>query len=153
MAANVVSLAIWLLISFAIAAFGAQFQPGEWYRLLAKPDWTPPNWLFGPVWTFLYITMAVAAWLVWQKGGIRRNMAPLGFYVFQLILNGLWSWFFFGRRLIGAALIDIVLLLAAIIVASALFHKRQRLAGILMIPYVLWVSFATALNFQLWRIN
>ena len=97
--------------------------------------------------------MAVAAWLVWQKGGIRRNLAPLGFYALQLVLNGLWSWLFFGRHLIGMALIDIVLLLTAIIVTTALFLKRQRLAGILMIPYVLWVSFATALNLEIWRLN
>lgn len=153
MAANVTGLSVWLLLSFAVAAFGAQIEPGEWYRQLSKPDWTPPNWLFGPVWTFLYIAMAVAAWLIWREGGVRRSLTPLGFYVLQLILNGLWSWFFFGRNMIGAAFIDIILLLVAIIVTSALFLKRQRLAGILMIPYVLWVSFATALNFQIWRLN
>jgi len=153
LAVNVASLAVWLLLSFAVAAFGAQFEPGEWYRQLVKPDWTPPGWLFGPVWTFLYIAMAVAAWLVWRKGGMRRNIAPLGFYLLQLIFNGLWSWLFFSRHLIGIALIDIAALLATIIVTTALFMRRQRLAGILMVPYALWVSFATALNAQIFRLN
>ena len=84
---------------------------------------------------------------------MRRNTAPLGFYVLQLIFNGLWSWLFFGRHLIGMALLDIVLLLAAIIITTALFMKRRRLAGILMLPYVFWVSFATALNTQIFRLN
>lgn len=150
---DLVGLVVWLLFSFLIAAFGAQFEPGSWYRQLVRPEWTPPNWLFGPVWTFLYIAMAVAAWLVWCRGGLRRNLVALSVYGLQLVLNGLWSWLFFGQHLIGLALIDIVLLLAAIVITTVLFFKRRILSGVLMLPYALWVSFATALNFQIWRLN
>jgi tryptophan-rich sensory protein len=147
---------IWLLIvavTMAVATLAARFQPGEWYLQIAKPSWTPPGWLFGPVWTFLYLAMATAAWLIWRNVGWHRGRMALIAYAAQLALNGLWSWFFFGQRMIGAALIDIVLLWLAIIVTTGLFFRISRPAGWLFVPYLLWVSFATALNFEIWRLN
>ena len=150
---TVIALLIFLSVTFGVAWFGAQFTPGAWYLKIAKPSWTPPGWLFPPVWTFLYASMAVAAWLVWRQGGVRRARTALIFFFVQLVLNGLWSWLFFGQHLIGAALIDIIVLLSAIIAAPVLFFRHSRLAGILFLPYILWVSFATALNFEIWRLN
>jgi tryptophan-rich sensory protein len=140
-------------VTLAVSALAAQFQPGEWYRQIAKPSWTPPGWVFGPVWTFLYLAMATAAWLVWRKFGWPNARPAMIAYAVQLFFNGLWSWFFFGRQEIGLALIDIVLLWLAILLTTILFFRRVRLAGWLFMPYLLWVSFATALNFQIWRLN
>ena len=150
---NLAGLAIFLIITFGVALIGARVQPGEWYAQLAKPSWTPPGWLFGPVWTLLYAAMAVAAWMVWKESGLRAGMIPLTAYAVQLLLNGLWSWLFFGRRLIGLALVDIICLFLAILVTMLLFRQVRPLAGLLLAPYLLWVGFASILNFQIWRLN
>lgn len=146
-------LAVWLLLSFIVASFGALFQTGEWYLTIAKPSWTPPGWIFGPVWTLLYIAMAVAAWLVWLEGGWKANRSALSLYVVQLVFNAAWSWLFFGVHTIGGALIDIVILWLLILATLILFRRRRPAAGLLLVPYALWVGFATALNFQIWRLN
>jgi tryptophan-rich sensory protein len=146
-------LVFWLVLSAVVATSGARFEPGDWYLELDKPGWTPPNWLFGPVWTLLYIAMAVAVWLVWRAGGWTANRWAVLGYLTQLALNGAWSWIFFGEQLIGLALVDIVCLLFMIIVVLALFWGRRRIAGLLMLPYAIWVGFATALNYQLWIMN
>jgi benzodiazapine receptor len=151
--AQLLGLAVFLLLTFCVATIASQFMPGAWYQALSKPSWTPPGWVFGPVWTFLYASMAVAAWLVWKKKGWHGARAPLVAYFIQLLLNGLWSWFFFGQYWIGVALIDILALLAAIGVTLILFWRVKRVAGILFIPYLLWVAFASVLNFQIWRMN
>jgi len=153
LAARIAGLVFWLVLSFLTATFSTMFGPGEWYATIAKPAWTPPGWVFGPVWTLLYIGMAVSAWLVWLKGGWRGNRFPLVVYVAQLAFNAAWSWLFFGERLIGLALADIVVLWLLIVVALVLFWQRRTLAGTLMLPYALWVGFASALNFQIWRLN
>lgn len=150
---NLPGLAFWLVLSFATASMGAAFKPGEWYTQLTLPSWTPPGWLFGPVWTLLYIAMAVAAWLIWRNGGLQKNRPALTLYVVQLILNGMWSWIFFGEHLIGVAVVEIYSLLLVIIVVTWLFWRRKRLAGMLMLPYILWVAFASTLNLQIWRMN
>ncbi|MEZ5357253.1 MAG: TspO/MBR family protein [Candidatus Zixiibacteriota bacterium] len=150
---RILGLLLLLILSAIVAWVGATFQSGEWYLQLNKPSWTPPGWLFGPVWTYLYITMAIAAWLVWIKGGWSANRAALTGYVIQMILNGLWSWIFFGRHMIGMALLDILLLLLSIIIVLILFRQRSKAAGLLFIPYVIWVSFASALNFAIWIMN
>lgn len=150
---NILVLVFWLVLSAIVAWVGATFQSGEWYLQLNKPSWTPPGWLFGPVWTYLYITMAVAVWLVWKRGGWSRNSFALSLYVVQLVFNGLWSWIFFGEHLIGIALIDIILLLITIVTVMILFWKRNRIAGLLFVPYVLWGAFASVLNFRIWQIN
>ncbi len=123
------------------------------YLPLVKPAWTPPNWVFGPVWTALYLMMAVAAWRVWLAGPWRRTARPLGLFAVQLALNVLWSVLFFGLRMPGAALVEIGILWAAILATTLAFFRHCRLAGGLMVPYLLWVSYAVALNFELWRIN
>lgn len=150
---SLLGLAGWLILTFAVAYWASQWRPGEWYGSLAKPAWTPPNWLFGPVWTLLYTAMAVAAWLVWRKHGFRRAAPALLLFLVQLALNGIWSWLFFGQHRIGLALVDIVVLLVAILITAALFWRHVKPAGILFLPYALWVAYASALNFQIWRLN
>ncbi|MHB1038308.1 MAG: TspO/MBR family protein [Pirellulales bacterium] len=118
--------------------------------LLTKPSWTPPGWLFGPVWSVLYLSMAVAAWLVWRKG---NAVMPLALFAVQLTFNAAWSWLFFGLHSPGMAFIDIVLLWAAIVATTIVFWRRSLVAGLLFVPYLAWVSFAGVLNFGIWRLN
>lgn len=142
-----------LALAYAAAAFGAQFGPGAWYAGLEKPFFNPPNWIFGPVWTFLYTAMAVAAWLVWRRRGERPVRLALVLYAAQLILNALWSWLFFGLHWMGVAFIEIVLLDAVILATLIAFWRAHRGAGALFVPYLAWVSFAAVLNFSLWWLN
>jgi translocator protein len=144
----------WLAASYAAAVIGGVATARsvtEWYPTIAKPEWTPPSWLFGPVWTVLYAMMAVAAWLVWRKAG--WSGPALKVFALQLILNAAWSILFFGMRDPFAGLLDIVALWIAIVVTTVLFFRVSKVAGALMAPYLLWVSFATALNFAIWRLN
>lgn len=144
----------WLALTFCAPALGALAgMPGEWYASLHKPAWNPPSWLFGPVWTTLYTMMAVAAWQVWRRGGWRQQARPLALYLLQLALNAAWTPLFFGLRAPGWALLDIVLLLAAIVATLAAFGRASRLAACLLAPYALWAGFATFLNFTLWQLN
>ena len=146
-------LAGWLLLSFSAAAVGGCFMPGAWYATLKKPSWNPPNWIFGPVWTALYTTMAIAAWLVWKRGGFAGQRVALSFFIAQLLFNALWSPLFFGLHYPGLAFADIVLLWLALLGTVAAFWKVRPLAGALLVPYLAWVTFASALNFALWRLN
>lgn len=150
---NTLGLVAWLMASFAAGWIGSRFLPGEWYVALAKPAWNPPNWIFGPVWTVLYVLMAVAAWLVWRQAGFGGAGAALGLFVFQLALNALWSYLFFGRQQIGLALVEIVVLWGTILAVTILFWGVNRVAGALMVPYLGWVGFASFLNFTLWSLN
>ncbi len=143
----------WLLLCFAAAAFGSLFMPGEWYAQLNKPTWNPPNWIFGPVWTALYTMMAVAAWLVWCRGGFATQRGPLGWFLLQLLLNAAWSPLFFGLHNPGLAFAEILLLWFAILGTMVAFWRVQRLANLLLIPYLAWVTFAAFLNFTLWQLN
>lgn len=140
-----------LAITFAVAWFGALFPPGAWYASLAKPVWTPPNWVFAPVWTVLYIAMAVAAALVWCRT-LRIGVA-LVLWLAQLVLNGLWSFLFFGFEAPGIAAIDIAALLVVIAATARAFWRISRRAAILLLPYALWAAYATALNLAIWRLN
>ncbi len=143
-----------LVVVFVAASFGAVFQPGAWYAGLAKPSFNPPSWVFAPVWTVLYVLMAVAAWLVWRaRGSVAAAAAPLAAWLVQLMLNALWSWLFFGLHRMGLALVDIVALWFTIVVTIALFWRVRHLASWLMAPYLAWVSFAMVLNGALWRLN
>jgi len=153
LAKNVLGLLFWILLTFGVAAFASQFEPGEWYTRLAKPSWTPPGWVFGPVWGILYMAMSVSAWLVWRQRKVQKTIVPLGLYIGQLALNGLWSWLFFGRHLIGTALIDLLVLLAAVAAATVVFRRISAIAAMLLIPYLLWLFFAAVLNLQIWRMN
>ena len=145
-----------LLICFAAAGLGGLAtapQIPTWYAQLAKPTWTPPDGVFGPVWTLLYAMMAVAAWLVWRPGGFAAAKLPLVLFGIQLGLNTLWSLLFFGLQRPGWAAIEIVLLWVAILATTSAFWARSRAAGGLMIPYLLWVTFAVVLNFVIWQMN
>ena len=124
-----------------------------WYRTLSRPAWTPPDAVFGPVWTLLYVLMAVAAWLVWKGTNARAARLPLVAFATQLALNAGWSWLFFGAQEPGWAAGEIVALLAAIIGTTVLFFGHRPAAGWLMVPYAAWVAFATALNLAIWRLN
>ena len=144
------SLLVFFLLMVATGTSGAFFQPGEWYRGLRKPGWTPPNWLFGPVWTSLYVMIAIAGWLVWRN-------APAGPAIWlwgaQLVVNFGWSALFFGMRRMDLAFYDVVLmwlLIAAFIVAAA---PISLTAAVLFVPYLIWVTIAGTLNWTVWRMN
>ena len=143
----------WLVACFGAAALGGLFMPGEWYAGLKKPSWNPPGWVFGPVWSALYAMMAVAAWLVWKRGGIAAQRGPLGLFLVQLALNAAWTPLFFGLHWPGVAFAEIVLLWLAIAATLAAFRRTSPAAAWLLAPYLAWVSFAAALNFALWRLN
>jgi tryptophan-rich sensory protein len=148
-----IALIVSLAATFAVAGIGSQFMPGEWYEGLNKPSFNPPSAVFGPVWTALYLLMAIAAWLVWRRRKA-ANVAPaLAAYSVQLILNAAWSWLFFGRHQIGLALADIGLLWAAIVATTILYWRLNWKAGALLLPYLAWVSFAAVLNASFWRLN
>ncbi|MEM1085613.1 MAG: TspO/MBR family protein [Verrucomicrobiota bacterium] len=139
-----------ILITFCAPALGVFGPPGEWYAGLEKPSWNPPPWIFGPVWTALYLMIAVAAWLVWRKDGWKR---PMALYFIQLALNAAWTPIFFGAHQLGWALFEIMLLWVAILLTALAFCPVHRVAALLLVPYLCWVSFATFLNFTLWRLN
>ena len=142
-----------LVLTFSAAYVGSRFPVGEWYASLAKPPWNPPNWLFGPVWSVLYLLMAVSVWLVWRQEGIRGAILPLSVFILQLILNAAWSWLFFGLNEPLWAFIEILGLWLAIVVNIVLFWRISSTSGILLLPYLAWVTFAAFLNFTLWRLN
>jgi tryptophan-rich sensory protein len=124
-----------------------------WYPTLVRPDFTPPDSLFGPVWTTLYLLMGVSLYLVWRRDGGRARRLALGVFGVQLALNASWTLVFFGAHAIFGGLVVIVALLATIVATIALFARIDRRAAALLVPYLLWVSFATVLNYELWRLN
>jgi benzodiazapine receptor len=153
--ARVFGLLVWLAVTFTVAAIGAlaSVDAATFYEQLQRPSWAPPSWLFGPVWTVLYAAMAVSAWLVWRKRGFGEGRVALGLFLLQLAVNGLWSWLFFGWRLGGLALADVLLLWMLIALTMVVFHGINRLAALLLVPYLAWVTFASALTFAVWRLN
>jgi len=154
---DVLGFMSFLVAVAAAAAPGIKCRPGEWYAHLDKPPWTPPDWLFAPVWTVLYFMIAVSGWLVWdagrEAGMSKADVLPLAVFLAQLVLNGLWSLLFFGLRLPGYAFVDILLLLAAILATIVLFYPVHPLAAWLLAPYFLWVAFAAGLNASVWARN
>lgn len=150
---QILALVGWLLLCFVAAAFGGLFMPGEWYASLKKPSWNPPGWIFGPVWTALYTMMALAAWLVWKRGGWKAQSRPLALFLVQLALNAAWTPLFFGLGWAGVAFAEMVFLWLAIGATLLAFRPVSRAAAGLLAPYLAWVSFAAALNFTLWRLN
>ena len=152
---EIIGLLGWLLLSFAAAAIGsiASIQAAAFYRQLAQPSWAPPSSVFGPVWSLLYALMGIAAWLVWREGGWRRQRGVLGLFVLQLAVNALWSWLFFGWHRGALAFADIVLLWLLIVATVIGFWRVRPLAGALLLPYLGWVGFATALNYAVWHLN
>ncbi|NNL87020.1 MAG: tryptophan-rich sensory protein [Myxococcales bacterium] len=129
---------------------GAQFEPGVWYAALQKPALTPPNAIFGPVWTLIYLAIAVAGWRVFRAGA---HFGARALWIVQLVLNGLWSYLFFGIHRMGWALVEIAGLWLIVVVATAVFWRIEKTAGLLFVPYALWVSFAMYLNAGLWFLN
>ena len=152
---QILGLIGWLVVSFAASAVGAvaSIQAKSFYSQLVQPAWAPPSWLFGPVWTLLYALMAIAAWLVWRSGGFRINRIALSFFLVQLALNALWSWLFFAWHRGALSFADIVLLWVLIVATLFSFWRVRHLAGTLLIPYLLWVSFASVLNYSVWQLN
>lgn len=146
-------LIAWMALVFSASLTGAFVSTQGWYEELHKPSWNPPNWIFGPVWTALYIMMAVAAWRVWRLGGWPRQRGPLTLFMIQWALNALWTPLFFGLHLLGWAFVEILILWLFIMLSIRAFWRVDRIAGALLIPYVAWVSFAAYLNFTLWRLN
>ena len=125
----------------------------EWYPQIRKPSWTPPDALFGPVWSALYLLMGVSAWLIWRDSVGRERRRALLLFTIQLVLNGVWSLLFFGLRSPGLASVEIVLLWSAIVATMLAFVRISRLAAGLLVPYLLWVSFAMALTLAVWNLN
>jgi benzodiazapine receptor len=147
---NILPLLVFLLVVFVAAGSGALFSPGPWYKSLKRPSWTPPDWAFPVVWTILYLMIAIAGWLVWKAQGFGPALAVWGV---NIVVNALWSYFMFGRKNIALALADVALLwlltAAFIVIASGV----DKTAGWLFVPYLVWVSIASALNFEVWRLN
>lgn len=145
-------------LTFCAAAGGSLFTAAgavsQWYEHLKRPFYAPPDWLFGPVWTALYALMAVSAWLIWKKGLDKsRVRIALALYLVQLVLNALWSPIFFGLQMPLLALVEILLLWLAIVAATAAFAKVSTTAALLLMPYILWTTFAVVLNASIWLLN
>ena len=150
------SLATFVAVCLAIAALAGAATAksvGSWYQPLEKPQFTPPDWLFAPVWTVLYIAIAVAGWRVWMARGRAGARGAMTAYSAQLALNLAWSFVFFGYHMIGVAFAEFLVLLAAIGVNAVLFWRIDRMAGWLLAPYAAWVAFASVLNLALWQLN
>lgn len=148
-------LVAWLVVAFAAAAVGAvaSVQAASFYSQLVRPDWAPPPGVFGPVWSVLYAMMGVAAWLVWREPKEGRHALPLALFVAQLAVNALWSWLFFAWHLGAAAFADVLLLFALIAATIIAFWRVRPLAGLLLLPYLAWVGFASALTWSVWQGN
>lgn len=148
------ALAGFLVVTLAVSSIGVLFPPGNWYAELVRPRFAPPNWLFGPVWITLYVMMAVAAWLVWRADAPDDHRHPaLTAWGVQLALNAAWTPLFFGAHAMGLAFLEIFLLGVAILVTIRYFLRVRPLAAALLVPYLLWVAFATALNGAFWLLN
>jgi tryptophan-rich sensory protein len=151
---EVLMLALFLGICLGVGAVGGFFTSSSvktWFPTLCKPSWNPPSWLFAPVWTTLYIMMAIAGWAVWRDG--RFMSVAGGLYVLQLILNFAWSWLFFGLKRPDLALIEVIMLWASILATLTAFWQINPLAGWLFVPYLAWVTFASFLNHAIWKLN
>ncbi|HSG11499.1 MAG TPA: TspO/MBR family protein [Gammaproteobacteria bacterium] len=144
-----------LLLVFAAAAIGglASARAGVFYTELVRPDWAPPGWLFGPVWSVLYVFMGVSAWLVWRARGFSAARAALLLFMVQLAVNALWTWLFFVWHQGGLAFAEILLLWVLIVATIILFWRISKLAGVLLLPYLAWVTFASVLTYAIWQRN
>lgn len=154
------ALAICVAACFAAAVVGmvpaastTASPKAAWYRNLDKPSWTPPDWVFGPVWTVLYAMMAVSAWLVWQEGGFRKQRLPLALFIGQLVLNAAWTPIFFRCQLLGVAFFELAALWATLVATVIVFRRVRPAAAWLLVPYLLWVTYAGTLSFGIWQLN
>jgi len=151
--AGLVTFIVLCLGAGGLGAIATTPEIPTWYQDLVKPSWNPPAYLFGPVWTALFVMMAIAGWLVWKPRGFTQAAVPLTLFGSQLVLNVAWSWIFFGAHQPGWAFLEIIVLWLAILATTASFFRSDKTAGWLMIPYLAWVSFASVLNFTIWRLN
>lgn len=150
---SLAALAVFAALSFGAAAIGTIptiDSLRSWYPGLRKPAWNPRNGIFGPVWTVLYLLMAIAAWLAWRQSGLSIWIVT---FIVQLALNAAWTLIFFGARQIGLAAVEIAILWAAILLTLVGFYAQSPLAGLLLVPYLAWVTFAGFLNLAIWRLN
>ena len=150
---DVLGLAAFVLLCFGVSVLGGRATApalASWYPSLVKPAWTPPSWVFGPVWTLLYPLVAVAGWLAWREG---RARAGTLLFLLQLSLNAAWPWIFFGDRRVGLALLCVVAMWLAILATIRAFWPVSKGAAVLLVPYLAWVGFATALNAAIWLLN
>jgi tryptophan-rich sensory protein len=153
---EILGLVVFLVLCLAVSGIGGAItvtSVDTWYQSLHKPLFNPPDWIFAPVWTILYILMAIAGWRVWRHAQSESRRKAFMIFAMQLGLNLAWSFLFFGLQQIGLAFLEIVILLLAIIANTILFWRVERLAGALFVPYVLWVALATVLNASLWWLN
>jgi benzodiazapine receptor len=154
---DIVSLVVAVVIPLVVGGLGGVATASAiptWYQDLNKPSWNPPNWVFGPVWTLLYILMGVAAWLVWRLGWDNPQVrVALAIFGVQLLLNLFWSLIFFGLRSPGWAVLEIIILWGFILATTVQFYRLESVAGLLLVPYQLWVTFAALLNATVWQLN
>ncbi len=150
---SLIGLGGFAIVVILAAASGAVFKPDDWYRSIRKPGWTPRDWVFPTVWTPLYVMIWISGWLVWREAGIAGAALPLFVYVLQLALNAGWSAIFFGLRRPGLAFAEVTVLWAALALNIVLFWPISTLAALLLVPYLVWVTIAAVLNFQVWRMN
>jgi len=152
---QIAGLVAWLVVTFLAAAIGgaASIEAGSFYGELVRPGWAPPATVFGPVWTILYCLMGIAVWLVWRADGFRAVRPSLVLFLVQLALNALWTWLFFTWHSGALAFAEIFLLWTLVLATLVSFWRIRPLAGVLLVPYLLWVSFATALNYAVWQLN
>jgi tryptophan-rich sensory protein len=151
-----IGLTLFVIVCLGAGGLGAIATTPEidgWYKTITKPSWNPPVYVFGPVWTTLFVMMGIAAWLVWEQVGFRGVKLPLGLFGVQLVLNVGWSWIFFGLHQPGWAFVEIVILWLAILATTVEFFRRSGVAGSFMVPYLAWVGFASVLNFAIWQLN
>lgn len=153
--AQVAGLVGWLAASLLTGGVGAvaSANAGDFYGALVRPPWAPPAWLFGPVWSLLFVLMGIAAWLVWRRHGFAGAATALTLFIAQLVANALWIWLFFAWHQGALACLDILVLWILIASLVAMFWRLHRLAAALLLPYLAWVSFAAALSLSLWQLN
>lgn len=152
---QILSFLAWLSVSFIAASIGAiaSATAGTFYNALIQPEWAPPAWLFGPVWTVLYFLMAISVWLIWRSFGIQHARVALLLFIAQLAFNALWSWLFFVWHLGALSFYEILLLWVLVLATIMAFWRLNRTAGVLLLPYLAWVTFAGFLAFSLWQLN
>jgi len=152
---QIIGLIGWLILTFIAAAIGsaASAESGLFYQQIFRPEWAPPAWLFAPVWTALYTLMGISAWIVWRVDGFRSARIALSLFILQLVFNAIWTWIFFVWKQGALAFVEILVLWALILCTTIAFWRVRILAGILLIPYLAWVSFASVLTFTVWRLN
>ena len=146
-----IALAIPLLIGFS-GSFFTISEIGSWYQTIQKPPWNPPNWIFGPVWTTLYVLMGISLFLVWRSSASQKRIAII-LFTLQLVLNFFWSFIFFKQHKIDFAFAEILALWLMILLTIFAFGRINKLASWLLVPYISWVSFAAILNFTIWQLN